>query len=167
MEAGKKIYLAKERWNCSFEELSFLLDLDKDIVMKLYHQEKALRLPKTITIDMLIDDIGLTERTKNCLKRTGIRTVKDLLTYLGRFDYIRNCGVKSVQEIQDMITSIQSVLKLTAASLAGLFPDEDIVDIRYVNSGEPNAPLKGWEIHNLGMVKMDKWKRHIELLLWY
>ena len=51
-------------------------------------------------LDMTIDELDLSVRSFNCLKRAGIDTVEDLLSYGGDPMRIRNMGKKSLDEIE-------------------------------------------------------------------
>lgn len=57
--------------------------------------------------DMLIDELDLSVRSYNCLKRAGINTVGDLRRLQGK-DYrnIRNLGRKSIEEIENKLAEI-------------------------------------------------------------
>lgn len=59
-----------------------------------------------------IENLDLTMRTYNCLKRAGIRTIGDLLNF-SYYDLIkiRNLGRKSMKEILDKIHDLGLVLK--------------------------------------------------------
>lgn len=59
-----------------------------------------------------IENLDLTMRTYNCLKRAGIRTIGDLLNF-SYYDLIkiRNLGRKSMKEILDTIHDLGLVLK--------------------------------------------------------
>ncbi len=63
---------------------------------------------KTLKIlEMTIDDMDLTVRSNNCLKRAGILTVEDL-TKKSKSDMekIRNLGSKSLEEIEEKLHSL-------------------------------------------------------------
>ena len=52
--------------------------------------------------DIAIEELGFSVRTYNCLKRTGINTLEDLLIYPSdQLVRIRNMGAKSIEEIND------------------------------------------------------------------
>lgn len=147
MTTAEKIYIAKERWDSSFEELAYLLEMDRGMVRELYHQEVIKRLPK-ITIDAPTDCLNLSERTKNCLKRKDVRTIRDLITFTGRFDAISGCGKASLDEITEARSAIATVLKLDVPSLIAAFSTGGIVlDINWMDS-EPNygKVITKWEV---------------------
>ena len=53
---------------------------------------------------MSIDELELSVRSYNCLKREGVETIRDLVK-LSEQDLtnIRNFGVKSIEEIKDVL----------------------------------------------------------------
>ena len=52
----------------------------------------------------MIEDLELTVRSYNCLKRAGIATVEDLTQKTeDEMAHVRNLGKKSLQEIKDKI----------------------------------------------------------------
>ena len=60
--------------------------------------------------DMDVEDLELTVRSKNCLKRAGIKTIYDLMTGINcRQDLlkIRNCGANSSREIMESLFLFQ------------------------------------------------------------
>lgn len=147
MTTAEKIYIAKKRWDSSFEEIAYLLEMDRGMVRELYHQEVIKRLPK-ITINASTDCLNLSERTKNCLKRKDIRTIRDLITFTGQFDAIRGCGKFSLDEIAEARSAIATVLNLTVPSLIVAFSTGGIVlDITWMDS-EPNnnKVVTKWEV---------------------
>ena len=60
----------------------------------------------TITLDSPIDDLFLSVRSYNCLKRAGVKTVKDILE-LGSegLHRIRNLGERCYEEITSKVAS--------------------------------------------------------------
>lgn len=178
MNTEEKIYIAKERWKCSFEELAFLLEMDKPLVIELYYQEKSLRSPEKIAINNTIDDLDLTTRTRNLLKRMGIRTIKQLITYTERFDAFRGCGGDTLKEIHEVIRRIQSVLKLTVPDLIAAFVSEGNggvnVEVNFANS-KPNygKPITQWRINNVHFSEVNSisgrpkgWLKTIDVDVW-
>lgn len=63
--------------------------------------------PESEELSRSIDDLDLTVRSYNCLKREGIDTVRDLVK-LTETDLtnIRNFGVKSIEEIKDVLQEL-------------------------------------------------------------
>jgi DNA-directed RNA polymerase subunit alpha len=56
---------------------------------------------------MPIEDLDLTVRSYNCLKREGINTVSELINLSeDQLMNIRNFGSKSVDEVRDKLTSM-------------------------------------------------------------
>lgn len=174
MIAAEKIYYAKKRWKCSFEELAYLLDMDRDEVMELYRQESIKELPK-ITIDGSTDCLNLSERTKNCLKRKDIRTIRDLITFTGQFEAIRGCGKQSLDEIAEARSTIATVLHLDVPALIAAFASGAVnVEIRWMDN-EPNygKVVKEWAVEYTRMNKVESisgrmkgWMKTILIDVW-
>lgn len=63
--------------------------------------------PESEELSKSIDDLDLTVRSYNCLKREGVETVRDLVK-LSEQDLtnIRNFGVKSIEEIKDVLDDL-------------------------------------------------------------
>ncbi len=63
--------------------------------------------PENEDLNKTIDDMDLTVRSYNCLKRESIETVRDLIQ-LSEVDLtnIRNFGVKSIEEIKDKLSDM-------------------------------------------------------------
>jgi DNA-directed RNA polymerase subunit alpha len=60
--------------------------------------------PENEELNKSIDDIDLTVRSYNCLKREGVETIRDLVKYSEQdLTNIRNFGVKSIEEIKDVL----------------------------------------------------------------
>ncbi len=58
-------------------------------------------------LDQGIDDLDLTQRSLNCLKRAGIETLRDLVSRSeDEIQEIRNLGRKSFKEIKDRVASL-------------------------------------------------------------
>ena len=59
-----------------------------------------------------IEDLDLTVRSYNCLKRAGIQSVQELVQYTEEEVLkIRNLGRKSFKEIKDKLTELQLSFK--------------------------------------------------------
>lgn len=56
-------------------------------------------------MDIKIEDIGLSVRAYNCLRRAGVKTVDEIANI--DLNHIRNCGVGTIKEIQDKLRLIQ------------------------------------------------------------
>ncbi|MEE8715686.1 MAG: DNA-directed RNA polymerase subunit alpha [Coriobacteriales bacterium] len=65
-----------------------------------------------VELDKRIDDLDLSVRSFNCLKRAGIHSVRQLLDF-SEDDLlnIRNFGVKSIEEVKDKLASMGMSLK--------------------------------------------------------
>ncbi len=63
-------------------------------------------------LDKRIDDLDLSVRSFNCLKRAGIHSVRQLLDFSENdLLNIRNFGVKSIEEVKDKLASMGMSLK--------------------------------------------------------
>lgn len=63
-------------------------------------------------LDKQIEDLGLSVRSYNCLKRAGIHSVRQLVEFSENdLLNIRNFGVKSIEEVKDKLESIGLSLK--------------------------------------------------------
>ena len=60
---------------------------------------------KPLLLDTPIEELDFSVRTYNCLKRAQINYVMDIVNYKDRFDYIRNLGTRSLEEIISTIES--------------------------------------------------------------
>lgn len=65
-----------------------------------------------VELDKRIDDLDLSVRSFNCLKRAGIHSVRQLLDFSENdLLNIRNFGVKSIEEVKDKLASMGMSLK--------------------------------------------------------
>ena len=65
-----------------------------------------------LELDKRIDDLDLSVRSFNCLKRAGIHSVRQLLDFSENdLLNIRNFGVKSIEEVKDKLASMGMSLK--------------------------------------------------------
>ena len=65
-----------------------------------------------VELDKRIDDLDLSVRSFNCLKRAGIHSVRQLLDFSENdLLNIRNFGVKSIEEVKDKLDSMGMSLK--------------------------------------------------------
>ena len=104
MTLAEKIYEAKNRWNFSFVQIAFLLDMKKEKVASIYHQEFLKRRElHTIAPESHIEDcFVLSTRTINLLKRHNIRTIGRLIKIKSMFDVnFSGAGMKTIAEILD------------------------------------------------------------------
>ncbi len=61
-------------------------------------------------LDKQIEDLDLSVRSYNCLKRAGIHSVRQLVEYSENdLLNIRNFGVKSIEEVKDKLISMPSL----------------------------------------------------------
>ena len=64
-------------------------------------------------LDKQIEDLDLSVRSFNCLKRAGIHSVRQLVEYSENdLLNIRNFGAKSIEEVKDKLISMDLNLKL-------------------------------------------------------
>ena len=64
------------------------------------------------TLDKQIEDLDLSVRSYNCLKRAGIHSVRQLVEYSENdLLNIRNFGAKSIEEVKDKLISMDLNLK--------------------------------------------------------
>lgn len=159
MTLQERIYVAIKKWKCSYQLLGFLYNLEPKKIEEFYHEEKIKRLP-TITIDAQIECLGLSTRAENCLKRTNIYTIKQLITYTGKISDIDGCGTQTVEEIYDAIRTIQSVLKLSVQDLIAAFPHQTKATVTFVDSvANYSKPMKSWSF-----IKNNE--REVTIIVW-
>ena len=101
MDIKERIYKARARWNASFELISFILDMNKEEVMEIYHKESANRKKKTPFVPEanIGDCLVMTERSKNILIRHGIRTIGQLVA-LKSYEDVAWHGVGDVTALE-------------------------------------------------------------------
>ncbi len=64
--------------------------------------DKRKKFIKNVSLDMSLEELDLTARSFNCLKRARIDTLKDLMNYTyEEIIQVRNLGQKSIDEIMD------------------------------------------------------------------
>lgn len=64
--------------------------------------EKHKKFIKNVSLDMSLEELDLTARSYNCLKRARINTLKDLMSYTyDEIIQVRNLGQKSIDEVMD------------------------------------------------------------------
>ena len=67
---------------------------------------------KEKVLEMNIDELELSVRSYNCLKRAGIHSVRQLVEYSENdLLNIRNFGAKSIEEVKDKLISMDLNLK--------------------------------------------------------
>lgn len=58
-------------------------------------------------VNMIIDDLDLTVRSYNCLKRAGISTVEELTQKTEEeMSHVRNLGKKSLKEVKEKLAEL-------------------------------------------------------------
>ena len=68
---------------------------------------------KNTELEKQIEDLDLSVRSYNCLKRAGIHSVRQLVEYSENdLLNIRNFGAKSIEEVKDKLQSMDLSLKL-------------------------------------------------------
>ena len=67
---------------------------------------------KDKVFDMTVEELDLSVRSFNCLKRAGINTVEELINKTeDEMMKVRNLGVKSLEEVQAKLASLGLSLK--------------------------------------------------------
>jgi len=84
--------------------------LKKQIIETTDYQDKLIDFNIQIhsiqdVFNISIDDLNLSTRLRNILRRYGMKTIKDVLDYENLYK-IRNMGQISIQEVQNKITTI-------------------------------------------------------------
>lgn len=148
---AERIYQARNRWKCSFEQLSFVLDLPKEEVIALYKLEydKNHTISRQITLNDTIDDLNLSTRTRNLLHRRSILTIKELLTApKSKIKGKGGCGNKTLEEIDATISEIVSVLNLRVPDLMMMFTSPGIIVEIYPYSYENTKKVLPLDLRN-------------------
>lgn len=71
-------------------------------------------------LEMSVDDLELSARSSNCIKKAGIKTVGELVEYAeGDLMKIKNFGAKSAKEVMDKLKEYKINLKFTAEAALG------------------------------------------------
>ena len=82
------------------EHLSLFINLSDNVKDKTIITEKQEDIPDTTAKDMSIDELELSVRSYNCLKRANINTVKELCSKTpDEMMKVRNLGRKSLEEV--------------------------------------------------------------------
>lgn len=86
------------------EHLQPLIDIDAKIKEYVLMNEQA-QTEKKRTLSIPIENINLSIRSYNCLKRAGIQTIQELTNKTrSEVEHIKNLGRKSLREIQKRLT---------------------------------------------------------------
>ncbi len=88
------------------EHLNLFVDLSDDATYSEIMVEKDDN-PKAAVLEMTIEELDLSVRSFNCLKRAGINTVKDLINKSEEeMMKVRNLGKKSLEEVKNKLISL-------------------------------------------------------------
>jgi DNA-directed RNA polymerase subunit alpha len=72
---------------------------------------------KESVLEMNIEDLELSARSSNCLKKAGIKAVKELIAYSeGDLMKIKNFGAKSAKEVMEKLKEYKTTLKESEAT---------------------------------------------------
>ncbi len=87
------------------EHLNLFVGLSDDVSMPNLVEKEEEKQEKSL--EMTIEDLDLSVRSFNCLKRAGIHTVEDLLNKTeSEMMKVRNLGRKSFEEVEQKLTSL-------------------------------------------------------------
>ncbi len=93
------------------EHLSLFIDLSADAKNVEVMVEKA-ESKKEKVLEMTIEELDLSVRSYNCLKRAGINTVEDLVNKTEEdMMKVRNLGRKSLEEVMNKLTALNLSLR--------------------------------------------------------
>ena len=89
-----------ERLKDRFSSVALELEFDDDSVRNMIVQEA---LKRAVFINYDLEDLNLSTRTFNCLKRAGIKNMQDVLDYSANkgLSRVRNFGINSFEELQN------------------------------------------------------------------
>jgi DNA-directed RNA polymerase subunit alpha len=94
------------------EHLSLFINLSDNVKDKTIITEKQTEVPESTAKDMSIDELELSVRSYNCLKRAQINTVGDLVARtMDEMIKVRNLGKKSLEEIIEKLEGMGLHLK--------------------------------------------------------
>ena len=89
------------------EHLSLFINLSDDVKDKTIITEKQDEVQESPAKDMSIDELELSVRSYNCLKRANINTVKELCNKTqDEMMKVRNLGRKSLEEVQQKLKEL-------------------------------------------------------------
>jgi hypothetical protein len=79
-----------------------------------------------------VDELGLSKRTHNALRRAGIQTIEDLVLVIdtGYLPSVRNIGKKAISEIEDCLASVQFVDSPETIGKSNALPSDDTITQR-------------------------------------
>ena len=106
----------------NIEYVKFMINIDKrtrdhidQYILSELQKGTKMRDPKTgedKKINMSIDDLDLTVRSYNCLKRAGISTVEELTQKTeDEMSRVRNLGKKSLKEVKEKLQALNLSFK--------------------------------------------------------
>lgn len=92
--------------------LALFIDLTENVGGIQMSEDKEGAVPQAKALDMTIDELDLSVRSYNCLKRAGINSVQELAK-LDEADLmrVRNLGKKSIDEVRQKLASLGLKLK--------------------------------------------------------
>ena len=92
--------------------LALFIDLTENVGGIQMSEDKEGVAPQAKALDMTIDELDLSVRSYNCLKRAGINSVQELAK-LDEADLmrVRNLGKKSMDEVRQKLASLGLKLK--------------------------------------------------------
>lgn len=89
------------------DHLEVLKNIDESSLEQFEQQETVEDTPTTQVQQRMIEDLDLSVRSYNCLKRAGITTVDELIQKTeDEMIHVRNLGKKSLQEVKDKVNSL-------------------------------------------------------------
>lgn len=104
MRLSEKVFIAKQKWNCEFDSIAFLLDLDpKDIELMYLDELRERFVKKPIKESDGVNRLGLSNRSINALHKAKIKTVKELLENISSISKKRGFGLKTKSEIENAL----------------------------------------------------------------
>ena len=84
----------------------FVEDLSVVIMMYYPGNRREIKFPLHLLESFLESDVlslGLSKRSENVLKRSGVNTISGMIDNFDKFGSFRNCGVGSVKEMRNTI----------------------------------------------------------------
>lgn len=104
---------AIDQYKERISQLEKALQSQGEEIVKLREKMTNLALmnnPTENALDMGIEALGLPARLLNCLSRSGIQTIRDILSCKD-MQRIRNLGASGIQEIQDCVAAFMETVK--------------------------------------------------------
>ena len=125
MKNEEKIYLAHTKFNVSFEIIAFLMGMEREEVRNLYHNyENELKKNIKYTINSSINELNISTRCINLLRRNGIYTIGSFAKQTEQeIRGLKHLGVKGTSEVLAAWASIQPVLKEESGQEDGTVPE--------------------------------------------